>query len=494
MTQARATAGPTPKTSGWRLPNRRGSLHPAALSHGTLTEMKLGWAIAPALVIGLLVSTAPAAVATTRYATPGGSSADPNCDAAHPCNIERAINTVAQNGDEVVVAPGNYAIPTTLSVSGKVLNIHGQTGQPRPNVIASFAVMSLVNAAGSSVSHMRLDNTSAQSTLTANSSSVTLSDLVVVNSAGPSVPGTAVAIGVTAAVTAVVLRDSAVVTTGPSSKALLVGGVSGDANATAINVTVHALTSVAILVSANDIGGTHPAILTAKNTIARGAPDIWVSSSGSGTVPATTNLSYSNYRPSMVQLDGAGAVLNDQGHNQSTDPLFANPAAEDFHELAGSPTIDAGATDPLLGGLDFDGDPRVMGGAPDIGADELAPSPSPPGSQPRAPKLSLKGSKRQRVLKQRGVVVRVSCDQACTATANASVPVPGASKTYKFRKASKTLAASASAKLKLKLSKKALAAIRRALRRGKKLKAKVTVTAVTSGMSSSGKLTVRLRR
>jgi len=456
--------------------------------------MKPGWAVAPALAIGLVVSTVPAATATTRYATPGGSASDPNCDAGHPCSIEQAINAVAQDGDEVVVAPGNYATPTTLLWSGKMLNVHGQDGQPRPNVIAPFAVVSMQTATGSTVRHMRLEGTSAQATLNvASSSSVTLSDLVVVNSVGASTTGTAVGIGVTTPATAM-LRDSVALATGPNSRGLLVGGVGGDAVATAINVTAYATTppnSSGIMIGASD---GHPATLTAKNTVAHGTlSDISLFSSGSGTTPAIANVSYSNYRPSLLSLQGAAAALNDQGRNQSADPLFANPGAEDFHELAGSPTIDAGTTDPQLGGLDFDGESRVMGSAPDIGADELVPS-SAPGSQPRAPKLSLKGSKRQRVLKQRGVVVRVSCDQACTTTGSASVAVPGASKTYKFRKASKTLAGGASAKLKLKLSKKALSAIRRALRRGKRLKARVTVTAVTSGVSSTAKLAIRLRR
>jgi len=53
------------------------------------------------------------------------------------------------------------------------------------------------------------------------------------------------------------------------------------------------------------------------------------------------------------------------------DPLFVNPAAHDYHLSANSPCIDKGTTDaPELPDTDFEGDPRIVGPAPDIGADE----------------------------------------------------------------------------------------------------------------------------
>ena len=80
------------------------------------------------------------------------------------------------------------------------------------------------------------------------------------------------------------------------------------------------------------------------------------------------NMSFSNYRAGMVSNDGA---INDGGGNQTDrEPLFANAAGGDFHQLPASPTIDAGTQDALLGSADIDGDPRTLGLAPDIGADE----------------------------------------------------------------------------------------------------------------------------
>ncbi len=63
-----------------------------------------------------------------------------------------------------------------------------------------------------------------------------------------------------------------------------------------------------------------------------------------------------------------------QANNLNTDPLFVNSASDDFHLRSSSPLIDAGtATVPDPPGLpaaDFEGDPRVIGPAPDIGTDE----------------------------------------------------------------------------------------------------------------------------
>lgn len=57
--------------------------------------------------------------------------------------------------------------------------------------------------------------------------------------------------------------------------------------------------------------------------------------------------------------------------NVDLDPLFVSPAGSDYHLTAVSPLIDAGANDPLLPATDLDGNPRIIGGAVDMGAYEL---------------------------------------------------------------------------------------------------------------------------
>lgn len=62
--------------------------------------------------------------------------------------------------------------------------------------------------------------------------------------------------------------------------------------------------------------------------------------------------------------------LTSSNHLIRADPLFANPAAGDFHILYGSPCIDTGQPG-YGGGTDMDGEPRPFGAAIDMGADEF---------------------------------------------------------------------------------------------------------------------------
>jgi hypothetical protein len=62
--------------------------------------------------------------------------------------------------------------------------------------------------------------------------------------------------------------------------------------------------------------------------------------------------------------------------NIDADPLFVDPLSGDYHLLAGSPCIGAGDPDFFgMGEVDMDGEPRVMGGRVDIGADEFTDEP-----------------------------------------------------------------------------------------------------------------------
>ena len=120
----------------------------------------------------------------------------------------------------------------------------------------------------------------------------------------------------------------------------------------------------------------------------------------------------------------------------------------------------------------------------------------PAGGVCTAPKLNLGGKRSQRAVRQKGVLVDVGCPtEACTANAKGTVAVPGASKVYKLRAANKQIAAGGKAKLKLKFAKKTLKAVKRALAKRRKIKAKVTVTAKDAGgNATSKKRTIKLKR
>lgn len=89
------------------------------------------------------------------------------------------------------------------------------------------------------------------------------------------------------------------------------------------------------------------------------------------TVP-TVNIDYSALRSGTAGVTGPHpATLG--SHNVNATPLLASlTGVIDAHQLAGSPTIDAGDVASVGSSVtDLDGDARVIGAAPDIGADEL---------------------------------------------------------------------------------------------------------------------------
>jgi hypothetical protein len=143
-----------------------------------------------------------------------------------------------------------------------------------------------------------------------------------------------------------------------------------------------------------------PLQVTATNTVIRGGlEDIFAHQEASGTT--TVTLDHSNYA-SVKTEGGASVTAAGSGTNQTAAPLFVNAAANEFAELEGSPTIDAGANDAANGTLDLAGNARTLRATAicpattDIGAYErvppgtpLAPCPSPPPPSDEGKKVKI---------------------------------------------------------------------------------------------------------
>ncbi|MGZ5308091.1 MAG: choice-of-anchor Q domain-containing protein, partial [Solirubrobacterales bacterium] len=110
--------------------------------------------------------------------------------------------------------------------------------------------------------------------------------------------------------------------------------------------------------------------------ILRGVPTD-IHAVGAAMNDITVNVDHSNFDLTVPPASTPNVVINDAGNNQTAAPLLAHPAGGDFTQLTGSPTIDKGAAVGGLGPFDFSGGNRVLGLAPDIGADEF-PSDAPP--------------------------------------------------------------------------------------------------------------------
>src|SRR4051794_14868202 len=257
------------------------------------------------------------AFAAQRFATPAGAG---TCAAGDPCSLANAVNS-AGPGDEVIVAPGDYNLGGTALVVPATVAVHGTDGQPRPNIVGATDALTgaLVKVpAGGSLRHLSIRQDGPGgflgTSIALDATAATLTDIAVANSHSDAI---AVQLG-----SAATMATSTVVAAAPNGQAVSSGG----AGNTLHNVSAYS-TSAAISAEVP---------MTATNSIAIGGT--------SGSV-------------AMLPANPSG-------------PPPANPTAGDFHQLAGSPTIDAGLVDPLAGLTDVDGDARVLGATQDIGADE----------------------------------------------------------------------------------------------------------------------------
>ncbi len=125
-----------------------------------------------------------------------------------------------------------------------------------------------------------------------------------------------------------------------------------------------------------------------------------------------------------------------------------------------SPTAARGARPPPGGGGGGAGPAAAAGGiAPDL----------------RSPLLGLRTGSRQRPLRNRGVIVRVRCDEPCTYRVGGRLSLRRRGGQIGLRQKTGSLPANTTARLRLRLSGPSARALRRALRQGRRVKARVEV-------------------
>ena len=120
------------------------------------------------------------------------------------------------------------------------------------------------------------------------------------------------------------------------------------------------------------------ASLDAQDVIARAGGATLVLSATCNTAcsgpVASMSLNHSNFNPASVSRVGpAGAsalTLGARNQDRRTTPPVL---IDGVHQAASSPTVDHGAPYDRMASSDIDGNPRTVGAATDIGADELVP-------------------------------------------------------------------------------------------------------------------------
>ncbi len=314
-----------------------------------------------AAVMAAFALTPAAASAIDRFASPTGTGS--LCTQAQPCDIVTAVNDPV-SGD-ITIGPGTYGpISTNLTDSGAYqLTIHGEAGQPRPVIETTATYGFNLTDASSTLSDVQVDDTADDTTgvLLGGGSA----DHVFVEDSGS---------GALACSPDGKLIDSVCWASGTN----VVGVSESDPNAvgTLRNDTVIASGAGGIAIDLNAAGGT-PLQINMTNTIANGAAtDIAASTVNPGS-EVIVDADHSNYltvnndAPATVTITAPGT-----GTDQTTAPAFADAITGNFHELAGSATIGAGADSALNGTTDLDGNPREIENTTDIGAYEFVPKPT----------------------------------------------------------------------------------------------------------------------
>jgi hypothetical protein len=272
--------------------------------------------------------------------------------------------------------PYTLSAAAVLSFEATGANVHGDLNGARPTISAAVpGIAFAVFTPKSRLSYVDVTNSAEGAAAIGCATEVTVERVI-----GKTVSKTGQGLVQLGSCT---VRDSLIRAEGSEAVALF---ASCEKSEIARNVTAIATgaKAVGVRVSYNGImiGGT--CLLDLRNAIASGdLYDLQTNFGGFG--PGNIAVENSNFdvvkqEPSTTIVQGAG--------NQTAAPLFADAAAGNYRELAGSPTIDAGIASQI-GSLDLDGNARVLGAAPDIGAYEFVPPPVVPPAPGQIQSLSL---------------------------------------------------------------------------------------------------------
>jgi hypothetical protein len=315
--------------------------------------------------LAVLLAAAPAGAAQ-RYAAPAGFGTA--CTQADPCSLKESVGK-ANTGDEVVVTPGSYGLEQGVfpKPGVKGVDIHGVTGQPPPKIMGAVN-SGLLSTSEGSLRYLDVVNTGSEYPSAVSCGAGGRIEQVRASATGAN----AVAIYQSADC---LVRDSVAVAGGSQSSGLASSSWEGY-KATASNLTAIATGpgSTGVNASTVIIAGAQSHALDLQNTIASGeAADLRAAANATYDVAVKIDVSNSNFDTVDVEPK---AAIGGSG-NQTAAPVFVDAAAGNYHEAPGSPTIDAGSS-AGIGALDPDGNARLLGSAPDIGAFEFVPPVPPP--------------------------------------------------------------------------------------------------------------------
>jgi hypothetical protein len=327
--------------------------------------MRVVKAVAVAVLCGAIPATATAAV---RHATPTGTGGEP-CLELFPCSLSTAVGGAA-NGDQVLLASGTYTVTSSLVITTSI-SVEGPASPGLP-FNAKIAYSGPINGVVVNAPNVALRRLSVEPAVGNELSAAVVNggipgavfDRVNLRSNG----GSPALVGQD-----IVLRDSQVHT--PGLFGLLAAQVTGTITGSTI-VAGTQPTARAVLARASD---DPTATLTIRNSILRGGlVDAEADNNVGPAATASIDIDYSSFDPGQVVATNVDGTVTLGGRNvDAAATLIDAPLGFIPFQRAGSNTIDAGSAAAAAGSAgDIENDPRVMGSAPDIGADEYLPAPT----------------------------------------------------------------------------------------------------------------------
>jgi PKD repeat protein len=275
--------------------------------------------------------------------------------------------TKAGDNDTIHVPPGVYA-EQPLTVAHKV-RIEGEPGTIVTNASAD-ASKPLFTITSDGASLATLTAASTAGTTVAGQAAIAISDALIIQAAG-AVP----AVQLTGAGTTSLVRSS-VAAADPHADAVDIDSATTGDKALSIDSSILSGGASAASLSATATG---PLLIGSNGNVTVSAVHATIAGAAAAIATATSKPGLGN--PGTITITADRSILRGTVSNgvtvttsdASTANVFVNPAAKNFHLRAdATPVIDQGG--PQVSGesaTDIDGQPRVVGAASDLGADEF---------------------------------------------------------------------------------------------------------------------------
>jgi len=294
----------------------------------------------------------PDAAHAVRYTVKSGGGA---CGASDTnCGSLSAAAKAMRAGDALAISPGRYEESPRFTSAGLVVRgakaapgvvIEGTVTFAAPSGRASLLEKLVVRAAGAGATAVVVSGTSGVSLRDASLFSADADALKIAGAAGSTVTRSRL------------LAGAAAVATGGGALTLDSSILSGGAGPGGAGIAVLAPPQYTVVPAASVVA-RHVTIAGAPAAIAPPAPP-----GATATLNVTDSIVLGTAPPAaaFIRTERASAPA----------ALFVNAATRNFRLRRGSPALDRGQITPGDSQTDVDGQPRTLGRASDLGADEL---------------------------------------------------------------------------------------------------------------------------